>query len=307
MKNILNKVSTLGVVAAVATLVVLSNPLSNVELDQVSASGYGSAPTASSLKLNEDCRVNGSCTKTETKKEETKTEDNKKEEVKKEETKTEDKNMVGKSIEKEINGKKYTIMNWSNVLISRILKDTSDYKTNFTDISNSESKEDIIKLEMSNVVKGTTPTTYEPNRAITRAEFLAVVMGAYGYDLTTEAKALPFSDINTDWQKRVVSVALENKIIAGDVDAKGNKVFRPNSQISKIEALAIISKLSGIEVEGNINHTFVDSAADWQNAILAKAEYLELVKVPADKKFNPNAGISRWDMATLMVKYAKLY
>ena len=166
-----------------------------------------------------------------------------------------------------------------------------------------------MRLEKAGIVKGTTPTTYEPNRAITRAEFLAIVMGAYGYDLYQPAKALPFSDVDaSSWQARVISAALENNIIAGDTNAAGSRVFRPNSQISKIEALAIVYKLSGITVPTTeFKHSFTDAAADWQNAILSNAEYLEVISVPADKKFNPNAGYSRADMASLVIKFAKLY
>ena len=40
-KNILNKVSTFGVVAAVATLAVLVNPLKSLDLNQVFGYWYG--------------------------------------------------------------------------------------------------------------------------------------------------------------------------------------------------------------------------------------------------------------------------
>ena len=211
-------------------------------------------------------------------------------------------------VEKEINGKKYSYMNGSNVLITRILADISGYQTKFNDIAASTAKEDIMRLEKAGIVKGTTPTTYEPNRAITRAEFLAIAMGAFGYDLYVPAKSLPFTDVDSSsWQARVISAALENNVIYGDTNASGARVFRPNSQITKVEALAIVYKLSGIEVKDAKMHSFTDAAAAWQNTLLSHAEYLEVISVPTDKKFNPNAGISRADMATLMVKFARLY
>ena len=308
-KTTLNKVSALGVVAAVFTVVLFSNPLRSLE--QAGATygywyGYGSSPNSSNFKVPDDCRVGwcndnkwsnsgGSNSNTNT---------NKKEEPKKE-----DKPLVGAPIEKEINGKKYSYMNGSNVLITKVLADLAGFTTKFNDISTSPAKEDIMRLEKAGIVKGTTPTTYEPNRAITRAEFLAIVMGAYGYDLYQPAKALPFSDVDaSSWQARVISAALENNITAGDTNAAGSRVFRPNSQISKIEALAIVYKLSGITVPTTeFKHSFTDAAADWQNAILSNAEYLEVISVPADKKFNPNAGYSRADMASLVIKFAKLY
>ena len=294
-KNILNKVSTFGVVAAVATLAVLVNPLKSLDLNQVFGYwyGYGSSPNSSNFTIKEDCRVNGNCDK----KDDSKTD-----------SKKDNKPEVGKMVEKEINGKKYSYMNGSNVLITRILADISGYQTKFNDIAASTAKEDIMRLEKAGIVKGTTPTTYEPNRAITRAEFLAIAMGAFGYDLYAPAKSLPFTDVDSSsWQARVISAALENNVIYGDTNASGSRVFRPNSQITKVEALAIVYKLSGIEVKDAKMHSFTDAAAAWQNTLLSNAEYLEVISVPTDKKFNPNAGISRADMATLMVKFARLY
>ena len=296
-KNILNKVSTFGVVAAVATLAVLVNPLKSLDLNQVFGYwygyGYGSSPNSSNFKIKEDCRVNGNCDK----KDDSKTD-----------SKKDNKPEVGKMVEKEINGKKYSYMNGSNVLITRILADISGYQTKFNDIAASTAKEDIMRLEKAGIVKGTTPTTYEPNRAITRAEFLAIAMGAFGYDLYAPAKSLPFTDVDSSsWQARVISAALENNVIYGDTNASGSRVFRPNSQITKVEALAIVYKLSGIEVKDAKMHSFTDAAAAWQNTLLSNAEHLEVISVPTDKKFNPNAGISRADMATLMVKFARLY
>ena len=296
-KNILNKVSTFGVVAAVATLAVLVNPLKSLDLNQVFGYwygyGYGSSPNSSNFTIKEDCRVNGNCDK----KDDSKTD-----------SKKDNKPEVGKMVEKEINGKKYSYMNGSNVLITRILADISGYQTKFNDIAASTAKEDIMRLEKAGIVKGTTPTTYEPNRAITRAEFLAIAMGAFGYDLYVPAKSLPFTDVDSSsWQARVISAALENNVIYGDTNASGARVFRPNSQITKVEALAIVYKLSGIEVKDAKMHSFTDASAAWQNALLSNAEHLEVISVPTDKKFNPNAGISRADMATLMVKFARLY
>lgn len=302
-KNTLNKVSALGVVAGIFALVVLSNPLSGVELNKAYGYGYGSSPVIPTIK--DDCRVNGNCTKEAPKKEEPKKEEPKKQDENKDVI---DPNMALKPMEKELNGKKYSYYEGVNKDVVKVLSDMSGFESKFKDISNSKEKEDIMRLEKAGIVVWTTPTTYEPNRAITRAEFLAIVMGAYGYDLTATAKDLPFGDVDmSSWQARVISAALDNNIIAGDTDKAGNKVFRPNSQISKIEALAIVSKISGIMVKDASAHSFVDAAADWQNAVLSNAEYLEVVSVPADKKFSPNAGISRADMAALIVKFARLY
>lgn len=295
-KNILNKVSTLGVVAAVATLVVVANPLENVD----STYGYGSAPTTSQLNLANDPRVNGESTSTEVKPETPATPVSPATPVVPEVKDT----LVGAPIEKELNGKKYSYLNGSQhvTIVNKLLRDGTPTETKFTDIASTSARESIMRLERAEVVKGTTPTTYEPNRAITRAEYLAIVLGAYGYDLYVPAKALPFSDVNANsWQARVVSVALENGVVSS-----ANSTFRPDAQISKIEALAILYKLSGFSAPAT-THSFVDAAADWQNAVLAQAEYLELVEVPADKKFNPNAGIARADMAELVVDFAKLY
>lgn len=298
-KNIINKLATAGIAASVFAVVALSNPFSTGANNSGYGYGYGQSPIIPTV--NCDSRVSGTaCTTTTNTTNNTTTTTTT--------TKTEDKTetvAVGTDIQKELNGKKYSYTNGSQhvAIVNKLLKNSIEgFNTKFTDIANSSAKEDIVRLEMASVVKGTTPTTYEPNRAITRAEFLAIVLGSYDYNVYASAKNLPFSDVKADsWQARVVSVALENKIIT---DA--NSTFRPNAQISKIEALAILYKISGFKADVKTT-SFIDAAADWQTAVLAQAEYLELVKVPADKKFNPNAGISRADMANTIVNFAKLY
>lgn len=298
-KNIINKLTTAGIAVAVFGLVALSNPFSTWANNSGYGYGYGSSPVVPNI--NCDSRISGSNCSTTTN---SSSNTNSSTDNKKEGTKT-DTPAVGTDIQKELNGKKYSYTNGSQhvCITNKLLKDsTENFSTKFSDIANSSAKEDILRLEMASVVKGTTPTTYEPNRAITRAEFLAIVLGAYCYDVYAPAKTLPFSDVKADtWQARVVSTALENGIITG-----ANSTFRPNAQISKIEALAILYKISGFKADVKTT-SFVDAAADWQTAVLAQAEYLELVKVPADKKFNPNAGTSRADMATTVVNFAKLY
>lgn len=272
----------------------------------------GSAPTTKDLNLRIDCRVIENKCKEETKVKETKVEEpkvkeTKKEEVKKDETKTENKQekiVVGAPVEKELNGKKYFIMNGSNLLAIRVLVDTKDFVSKFTDITESAAKDAIVKLEKAGFVHGTTPTTFEPNRAITRAEFLAMAMQAFNVPFVEDYLNVKFADVKVEWQKKVIASALQFGYITDT-----NSTFRPNEQISKIEALAILNKLSGIFLaeDNKFTHSFTDAAADWQNAVLNTAEYLELVKVSADKKFNPNSGISRADMASLIVDFAKLY
>lgn len=311
-KNIINKLSTLGIITSITALVVLSNPFSNVELDQVSASGYGSAPNKASLTLKDDCRVNWVCSKTEDKKDETKIEDNKKNNDKKDENKTEtiNDNRIQKVTS---NGLKYSLSNKACSVSMDIANPnyTSNSASKFTDIESAKNKADIEKLAMVNsmfnepIVHGTTPTTYEPNRSITRAEFLAIALQSHCIDVYKKAETTPFTDLTIwDWKTNVVSAALERGIIAGDTK-NGVKVFRANDAITKIEALAIITSLRNLKLEETYNHSYKDSAADWQNRVLSIVEGLWI----EDKSisFKPNSTVTRNDMAHYIVKTVKLY
>ncbi|MFF2158585.1 S-layer homology domain-containing protein [Paenibacillus chitinolyticus] len=87
------------------------------------------------------------------------------------------------------------------------------------------------------VVNGVENGTFNPDTAITRAEFAAIMVRALG--LKQEKASTPFSDVNpTDWYGAAVQTAYAHKLIGGFEDG----TFRPSDKITREQAMVIMAK-----------------------------------------------------------------
>ncbi|WP_240414707.1 S-layer homology domain-containing protein [Paenibacillus periandrae] len=105
----------------------------------------------------------------------------------------------------------------------------------FADVASHWSKADVELLANKLVVEGSTDTTFEPERNITRAEFAALAVRSLG--LTSAAPASTFKDVKSDaWYASAVATATYAGIINGYED----NTFRPDAQITREELAAIV-------------------------------------------------------------------
>ena len=93
-------------------------------------------------------------------------------------------------------------------------------------------------LASSGIINGTSETTFEPSRAITRAEFTAIC--------TRFAKAasgsVSFTDVPVShWAYGAISTAVSYGWVRGD----GTGKFNPDAKITRAEAAAIVNRVLG--------------------------------------------------------------
>ena len=93
-------------------------------------------------------------------------------------------------------------------------------------------------LASSGIINGTSETTFEPSRAITRAEFTAIC--------TRFAKAasgsVSFTDVSVNhWAYGAISTAVSYGWVRGD----GTGKFNPDAKITRAEAAAIVNRVLG--------------------------------------------------------------
>ncbi|WP_231638754.1 family 10 glycosylhydrolase [Paenibacillus sp. JCM 10914] len=118
----------------------------------------------------------------------------------------------------------------------------------FNDLANvSWASEAIEKLASIGVVEGTGTGLFQPQKSVTRAEFLAMLVRAFHLSGVAD---LEFVDVNeSDWHYVVIAAAVE----AGLAQGVGGGKFEPNRPITR-EEMAIMSAsalrlLTGIRVE----------------------------------------------------------
>ncbi len=220
--------------------------------------------------------------------------------------------------EVEINGeiRKYRVNKKTCEIMRNILDDNyrKDYKTEFRDILwlDKISVENIIRLEKTGIVKWRKKWYFVPESKITRAEFLSIALQSHCYDVYKPATWLPFKDMQwdlSDWKARVVQVWYDNEIITWYYD----NTFRPNDNISRIEAYAILMKLQKIELldrekENSLKDSYIDKKDIWQRKPLSLWEYLWILNPIITKyKFFPDKKIKRGETVDLMIKIMKMY
>ena len=215
---------------------------------------------------------------------------------------------------REINGepKVYSLLKrYDNCgMIWNILWDyNSDYKLTFKDVTEKNYLDELQRLEKVWIIKWTKPWIFEPNRWITRSEFLAIVLQVHCYDVSHKPESLPFYDVDLDsWQAKVIKVWTELWIIKWYEKDKKWTPFRPDREISKIEAFWIMMKMREIEILENYKDKYTDKKANWQAKPLSAGEYLWILKPEeTNYKFNPDSYLNRDEMVKMIIDIIRLY
>ena len=215
---------------------------------------------------------------------------------------------------REINGepKVYSLLKrYDNCgMIWNILWDyNSDYKLTFKDVTEKNYLDELQRLEKVWIIKWTKPWIFEPNRWITRSEFLAIVLQVHCYDVSHKPESLPFYDVDLDsWQAKVIKVWTELWIIKWYEKDKKWTPFRPDREISKIEAFWIMMKMREIEILENYKDKYTDKKANWQAKPLSAGEYLWILKPEeTNYKFHPDSYLNRDEMVKMIIDIIRLY
>lgn len=80
--------------------------------------------------------------------------------------------------------------------------------------------------------------TFQPGKAISRAEFVTILTGIYGVNTS---KGMPFSDVGRSWYYDAVATAYANGWVSGYTDG----TFRPDQTITRAEAVVILNSVLG--------------------------------------------------------------
>jgi hypothetical protein len=155
----------------------------------------------------------------------------------------------------------------------------------------------IAELSAKHIVQGVTDRTFEPARAVTRAEFAALLTRTMQLKAT---KRSPFADVSEHaWYAEAVAALAEAGIVNGDE----NNNFAPDRTITR-EQMAVML-LRAAEVGGthagtvSMKPTFTDedSISDWAREAIEKAIVLGLIEGKEHNRLDPQGPTSRAESA----------
>ena len=161
------------------------------------------------------------------------------------------------------------------------------------------------------IMKGTSDTTFAPNRTMTRAELVTVLYRIAGSpDVEGE---LPFTDVEAgQWYSDAVLWASQNDIVNG----VGDNRFAPTDNITREQIATILhrySKFTGIEMaEGADLTTFPDSGnvGSYAKAAMAWAVAEELITGTVSggvTSLSPKNTATRAQFATIISRYQQMF
>lgn len=158
-----------------------------------------------------------------------------------------------------------------------------------------------IKLAVSNgIVSGYPDGTFRPNAAVTRAEFVVMLMNA----LKPKAETAKISFTDTakiaPWAKEAVARAVQAGIIGGFEDGS----FRPDKAVTRLEMAVMIARALGLKADANSTTGFVDDhqIPNWAKGAVAAMRNLGLVRGKSMNKFAPNDKTTRAEATTILLR-----
>ncbi|MNO88297.1 Cellulosome-anchoring protein precursor [compost metagenome] len=130
--------------------------------------------------------------------------------------------------------------------------------------------------------------TFKPNKAITRAEYVALLNRLFGY---TDMATISFKDLKkSNWYYSEVAKAVK----AGYIGGYENNTFRPNASLTRQEAAVIAAKILKLNTKA-ASAKFKDSSqfAAWSRGAIAAAADKKVINGYPDGTFGPKKALTR--------------
>ena len=122
--------------------------------------------------------------------------------------------------------------------------DVSDLELKFTDVQKDYYKDAIKWAAEAGIVKGTSDTTFSPEKSITREQIATILYRIVG-EPAVEDKLAGFEDGAkvSGYAKNAMNWAVENGVITGSLDtASGKTLLKPQASASRAQIAAIIDR-----------------------------------------------------------------
>jgi hypothetical protein len=176
----------------------------------------------------------------------------------------------------------------------------------FKDLEGHWAMETVNNMGSRMIITGVSQDQFNPDQAMTRAEFAAIIVRGLGVRL--ENGEAPFSDVSTsDWYSSAVHTAHSFNLISGYEDG----TFKPLDFITREQAMTIMSKvidLTGLGAKlpsvdlSTISSQFEDweLASEWARSRIVDCLLGEIITGRHENQLSPQAWISRAEVAVML-------
>ncbi|WP_225999642.1 S-layer homology domain-containing protein, partial [Paenibacillus sp. BJ-4] len=180
----------------------------------------------------------------------------------------------------------------------------------FKDLENHWAQKDVEMLANKLIVKGVQPDIFEPNRAVTRAEFVALLVRGLG--MQEKPLTEHFTDVKENtWYAGSVGAAMEAGLIRG----YGNQSFGPDKLITR-EEIAVITEKAAHYVQtlnaGSASEKYKEIYSDastvspWAQEAMAQATEQGLIKGVTPGLLAPKQQANRVEATSILKRFLQL-
>ena len=193
-----------------------------------------------------------------------------------------------------------------NIVVSPVKDNTKmpERKDMFIDLSEAVwAKEKIERLAEDKIVNGNEDGRFEPNRNISREEFVKIVLAALNVDVS-DAECSFDDAVKDSWYYKYVAKAYEMGIVNGI----GENCFGIGEQIKRCDMTVILDRAFKIREVETENLTFTDKndIPGYAEKSVAKLCAMGLINGFEDKTFRPNDAATRAQAAAVIYNYLYL-
>ncbi|EFM10061.1 S-layer domain protein [Paenibacillus curdlanolyticus YK9] len=184
----------------------------------------------------------------------------------------------------------------------------NELNVSFTDMAKHWAKHAVETLASNRILSGVGKGSFEPNRAVTRAEFAAMLVEAFGLPYDSGAKPA-FHDVDSAaWYGRAVGAASEAGLITGYADGS----FHPNERITREQMLVMLMRAYRLTNAKDAASDEADasdalsgfrdgaSVSSWAADDVQQALALKLVQGRAAGEFAPQSQATRGEAAMML-------
>ena len=151
----------------------------------------------------------------------------------------------------------------------------------------------IMLCETLQLIKGYPDNTFRPNKGITRAELITLLVRTMPIDEDELFMVADFKDVKADhWANKYIAYGVENGLATG----YPNGTFKPNKVLSRAEAVTILTRYAKLSTEAEVIRVphFTDLKENyWANKYILAADNAGLLKYLENKDFEPSKPFSR--------------
>ncbi|MCD1260331.1 S-layer homology domain-containing protein [Paenibacillus athensensis] len=178
------------------------------------------------------------------------------------------------------------------------------HSASFADTAGHWAQRDIDTMASKLIVNGIADGAFAPDRSVTRAEFVALLVRSLGLSAASDA-ASGFTDVKAgDWYAGAVATAVE----AGLADGFADGSFRPSATITREQMAVLIARAisyAGTSLPAGSDGVFADEASigGWAREAVASLAAVQLVNGMSDGSFAPQSASTRAEAVTMLKRF----